>query len=272
MRVQVNGVALFVDIDGVKLAPDGPAMRERPTLVLLHGGPGLDHSMFKPAFGALAAVAQLVYVDLRGNGHSQPGAPEHWTLAQWGDDVHALCEVLEIHHPVVFGASWGGFVAQSYATRHPGHAAKLILESTAARWPADAALPGLLAEQAAIATAIGHGAWNGAAVERPSLAGDARRRGDPDVMARIVRREAVERHFWETEGGSFDFRPALHKIACPTLVLAGDHDQTLPLPMAQEMAAALPQAQMHVFHGCDHLVHVDAPARAVQVIREFLSQ
>ena len=37
-------------------------MREKPTLLLLHGGPGFDHSHLKPAFSALSDVAQLVYV------------------------------------------------------------------------------------------------------------------------------------------------------------------------------------------------------------------
>jgi hypothetical protein len=36
MRVLVNGVRLFFDVEGTKLVPSGPAMRERPTL-LLHG-------------------------------------------------------------------------------------------------------------------------------------------------------------------------------------------------------------------------------------------
>src|SRR5665647_1538299 len=103
MHVQVNGVSLFVDVEGAKFVPDGPAMRERPTLLLLHGGPGADHSMFKPDFSVLAEVAQLVYLDLRGNGRSQAGPREGWTLTQWGDDVHALCEALEIRKPVVLG-------------------------------------------------------------------------------------------------------------------------------------------------------------------------
>jgi hypothetical protein len=40
MHVRVNGVRLFFDVEGAKLVPDGPVMREKPTL-LLHGGPGL---------------------------------------------------------------------------------------------------------------------------------------------------------------------------------------------------------------------------------------
>ena len=70
MHVLVNGVRLFFDVEGAKLVPDGPVMRERPTLLLLHGGPGFDHTIYKPAYSALADIAQVIYLDHRGNGRS----------------------------------------------------------------------------------------------------------------------------------------------------------------------------------------------------------
>ncbi len=130
MHVTVNGARLFFDVIGEKLVPDGNRMRERPTLLLLHGGPGFDHSMFKPAFAPLADIAQLVLLDHRGNGRSDSGDPVFWTLDQWGDDVRAFCDTLGIEKPIVLGYSFGGIVAQSYAIRHPDHPAKLILYST----------------------------------------------------------------------------------------------------------------------------------------------
>ena len=45
MHVSVNGVRLFFDVEGTKFDPDGPVMREKPTLLMLHGGPGADHSI-----------------------------------------------------------------------------------------------------------------------------------------------------------------------------------------------------------------------------------
>ncbi len=51
MYVSVNGTRIFFDVSGEKLVPDGKRMRERPTLLLLHGGPGGDHSTFRPLFG-----------------------------------------------------------------------------------------------------------------------------------------------------------------------------------------------------------------------------
>jgi pimeloyl-ACP methyl ester carboxylesterase len=130
MRVLVNGVRLFFDVEGTKLVPNGPTMRERPTLLLLHGGPGFDHSIYKPAYSALADVAQIIYLDHRGNGRSEDGPQAGWNLARWG--VHAFCDVLGIESPIVLGASFGGMVALAYATRHPAHPSKLVLISTEA--------------------------------------------------------------------------------------------------------------------------------------------
>ena len=118
MHVLVNGVRLFFDVEGASLVPDGPAMREKPTLLLLHGGPGLDHSVYKPALSSLADIAQVVFLDHRGNGRSEAGPQETWTLAQWADDVRGFCEAVGIARPIVYGASFGGTVALAYAARH----------------------------------------------------------------------------------------------------------------------------------------------------------
>src|SRR5208282_953134 len=72
MRIDIGGMRMFFDVEGAKLRPDGPQMREVPTVVLLHGGPGGDHSAFKPHYGKLADLAQVVYIDHRGHGRSDP--------------------------------------------------------------------------------------------------------------------------------------------------------------------------------------------------------
>jgi hypothetical protein len=54
MHVSVNGVRLFFDVEGTKFVPDGPVMRQKPVLLMLHGGPGADHSIYRPAYSALA--------------------------------------------------------------------------------------------------------------------------------------------------------------------------------------------------------------------------
>jgi proline iminopeptidase len=133
MFVRVRDVRLFFDVEGSKLAPEGPVMREKPTLLCLHGGPGLDHSAFRPGLSPLADMAQVVYLDQRGHGRSERSEPARWSLAEWADDVVAFCEILKIEQPIVLGSSFGGYVAMAYAIRHPDHASKLILISTSAR-------------------------------------------------------------------------------------------------------------------------------------------
>jgi pimeloyl-ACP methyl ester carboxylesterase len=55
VQVQVQGTRLWFDVDGPGVVPDGPEMRERPTVVLVDGGPGsYDHFYFKPDFARLA--------------------------------------------------------------------------------------------------------------------------------------------------------------------------------------------------------------------------
>jgi pimeloyl-ACP methyl ester carboxylesterase len=130
MRIQVDDIRMYFDVEGSKLRPHGKSMRQMPTLLLIHGGPGFDHSGFKPAFAEVAAVAQVVYLDLRGNGRSDAGPEQKWSLEQWAQDVHSFCDALSIENPIVLGHSLGGIVAMVYALRFPDHPAKLVLSST----------------------------------------------------------------------------------------------------------------------------------------------
>lgn len=98
MRVDVNGVRLFVDIAGAGLVPDGTMKREKPTPLALDGVPGADPSLLKPALSQLSDLCQILYVDHRGNGRSDDGDVSTWTLAQWGHDGQGLCHMPGIEH------------------------------------------------------------------------------------------------------------------------------------------------------------------------------
>ena len=135
MHLDVNGTRLWFDVDGPALVPDGSQMRQRPTVVLVHGGPGVyDHSYFKPDFARLAGHAQVVYPDLRGHGRPAWGNAAGWSFEACADDIRAFCDTAAIARPVVFGHSMGGPVVLLYGARHPGHAAGLIVQSGFARW------------------------------------------------------------------------------------------------------------------------------------------
>jgi proline iminopeptidase len=288
MHALVNGVRLFFDVEGTKLVPDGPVMREKPTLLLLHGGPGFDHSIYRPSYSALSDIAQIIYLDHRGNGRSEDGPSEGWNLAQWGDDVRVFCDVLGIASPIVLGASFGGMVALAYATRHPAHPSKLVLISTEAAGDTHRDRRVELFERFG-------GREVGALARRRFLelqghpdqvSVDAWRRlaiplytripRDPDMARRAINRPEVL-HWFTRPGGeshTFNMFPDLHRIRCPTLVLGGEDDPMLPIECQADIAAALPAhlVQFERFVDCRHAVVPDAPERAMAVIRGFIKQ
>jgi pimeloyl-ACP methyl ester carboxylesterase len=288
MHVSVNGVRLFFDVEGAKFVPDGPVMREKPTLLLLHGGPGFDHSLYKPAYSALADAGQIIYLDHRGNGRSEDGPQEDWNLAQWGDDVRAFCDALGIVNPIVLGASFGGMVALSYATRHPGHASKLVLISTSATG-------GTYRDRRVALFERFGGPEVGALARRRFLelqghpdqvSLEAWRRlafplytripRDPDAARRAVNRSEVLQWFVRPDGEAhtFDMVSDLHRIRCPTLILGGEDDPIHPIESQADIAAALPPhlVQFERFENCRHAVVPDAPERAMAVIRDFIAR
>lgn len=280
MHVTIDGARLFFDVDGAKLVPDGPRLREKPTLLLLHGGPGFDHSTYKPAFAAaLADVAQIVYLDQRGQGRSDRDVPARWNLAQWADDVRAFCDALGIARPIVLGNSFGGMVAMAYAARHPDHPGKLIFSSTSAvmRWP-------LMYERferlgGPDVRALAEAFWTDPCAE--TLAPYAARvmplytrtPRDPDATPRTVFAFEVLFHFARGEQQAMDLLPSLAQVRAPVLVLGGEDDPVCPIECQAEIAAALPAglARFERFAGCGHGVFRDDPTRAFAVIREFIA-
>jgi pimeloyl-ACP methyl ester carboxylesterase len=115
-------------------------MRERPVLLVLHGGPAFDHTVNKHLLAPLQEVAQVVFIDQRACGRSDDGPREKWNLDSWIDDIHAFCSAVELEHPILLGQSFGGFVALGVAARYPELPARLIVSSSAARIRQDRAL------------------------------------------------------------------------------------------------------------------------------------
>jgi proline iminopeptidase len=279
MHVHVNGTRLWFDVEGAVLEPDGPAMRERPTVVLLHGGPGsYDHSYLKPHFGRLAAVAQVVYLDLRDHGRSDRGDPARWGFEACADDVRAFCDALGIARPVVLGHSLGGFVALVYAARHPDHPGALVLQSTNARFDLDRVVEAFRAaggdevastvrrfyggERASVAAAEWAACWK---LVGPHVVGDeerARTVVNPGLSAPGL--ELMRR---------FDVRDRLGGVACPTLVCVGELDLITPVVAARELADALPEgvARLEVLEGAGHFPWLDVPERYWPLLTGFVT-
>jgi pimeloyl-ACP methyl ester carboxylesterase len=279
MRVEIEpGVRLFVDIEGAGLVADGARMRDKPTLMLLHGGPGYDHSGFKPLFSQLADVAQIVYYDHRGHGRSDRRPAHEWTLDTFADDVVRLCNALGIVKPIVLGQSFGGFVAQRYIARHAARPAKVILSSTTT-WG--------LARKLAMFEKLG-------GVQARAVAEAFWTQPDAQTWAeynRVCKRhynttpqddEAGERTVFNTdilfasaagEQRTMNLLPGLALAQCPVLVMAGDADPVTPIEDAEEIVAALPPqwVQFERFANVGHGAWRDDASAAFVVLRRFIA-
>jgi pimeloyl-ACP methyl ester carboxylesterase len=273
-----DGTRLYFEVVGNRLVPDGPRMRELPTMILLHGGPGYDHSTIVHGLAGLADVAQLVAYDHRGQGRSDGTDPSEWLLDTWTRDLVDFCAALDIEKPIVLGQSFGGVVALAAAARYPDFPSKLVVSSSLARFRLDRALPmfeqlgGAEARDVAERhfTAMTDATWDEfTRVCMPLYTQSPR---DPDVMSRAIVHREVAMRFFDGEGFTLDLFPELALITAPTLVLGGELDPITPVADAEDIAAAIPHSRLQIFEGAGHGVFRDKPEEAMALIRDFVSE
>ncbi len=281
MKVKVNGKELYFDIDGQALSPDGAELVAKPTLILLHGSPGnSDHTVFKPMFGVLADVAQIVYLDLAGSGRSDDPVDGVFSLEAWADDLKEFCDALGIEKPIVLGNSAGGMVAAMYGIRYPGHAGKLILSSTQAKLNVDRCLEMFERLGGPEARLIAHKALVTDGDLKSFIEYAARcmplYNTTPQTRARhsIFRRKCADA--FHQLGGvwhQMNFLDDLKAITCPTMIMVGEQDPVTPLQDSEDM-------KMHInplilryerFAHAGHGVWLDEPTQSFSVIRNFVT-
>ena len=279
MQVEVNGSRLWFDVAGSALVPSGPELLERPTVVLLHGGPGgFDHSYLKPDFDRLSEVALVVYLDLPGHGRSDWGDSAEWSFELCADQVRGFCDALGIERPVVLGHSLGGFVALVHATRHAGHAGRLVLQSTFGRYDLDRIEEhfrrfggdeiGAIArrsygdEDSSVTEEEWEQCWQ---LFGPWVPGDVER-------SRTIENPELNPHGMRRMR-EFDVLDALSAVECPTLVCVGELDPMTPVAAAQELMAALPDgiARLEVIEDAGHFPWRDAPERYWPALLDFVT-
>jgi pimeloyl-ACP methyl ester carboxylesterase len=278
MHTDVNGTRLWFDVDGPALVPDGSEMRERPTVVLVHGGPGVyDHSYFKPHFAPLAERAQVVYLDLRGHGRSAWGDAAAWSFETCADDVRFFCDTVGIDRPIVFGHSMGGPIVLLYGARHPGHAAGLIVQSGFARWDAPRMVEGFRRVAGDEVAEIAGRSYRGDEVTDEEWARVFAAFGlhvpDEERQAGTPKNLELNSHGMELLR-QVDIVDQLSRVDAPTLVSVGELDPVTPVDAAEEIVGALREglAQLKVIAGAGHFTWLDAPDRFWPIIIEFVQR
>jgi pimeloyl-ACP methyl ester carboxylesterase len=70
--------------------------------------------------------------------------------------------------------------------------------------------------------------------------------------------------------GRVDSRPSLAWIKCPTLVLTGDSDNTIPNSLSKEMADGIHGAKLVILENCGHMPQPEQPQATVAALVEWL--
>lgn len=275
----------FVDIGDVRLY-----VVERGQgypLLVLHGGPGLDHHSFGDYLDPLGEDFRLVLVDQRANGRSDRGAPQTWTLPQMAADVSALSSAMDLDTYAVLGHSFGALVALQHAVDFPGNAAQTIISSG---FPS--------------ARFLEHVAHNLEAFEpvelrhqvRASWERERAARTQEDVASlmhdqwpfhfadpldpRIAEFESrvswgvyspdILRHSAAEEYGGIEVEDRLGDVFQPVLVLAGRHDRVCSVEAAEAIASGVPHGQLVVFEHSGHMTYVEESDAYIRSVRGFL--
>lgn len=255
-------------------------------MIILHGGPGFDHTYLRPWLDPVSEVAQLVYVDERGCGRSARHTHEYYQLGIMADDIVLLCQTLRIERPLVLGQSFGGFVALSIATRHPDFAVGIVLFDTAPAWTGGYDLDALEqlvgGERGKELREIAHRESTGVATS------EELRRFEQEVMPYYwhqgFKEEYVSSLFNDTGinqdiasymmgtlSREYDLRDSLAGIRVPALVLQGRYDWVTPMAGAQEMAQRIPNAKLHIFEQSSHMVFMEQPDELVAILKEWIA-
>jgi proline iminopeptidase len=258
-------------------------------LIVLHGGPGLDHRSFGDYLDPLTDAYRLLLVDQRAQGRSERPPEETWTLERMAADVPALAESLGLERYALLGHSYGAIVALQNAVDFPGAAAQTIVSS---------GIPsaGYLAEVDANLAAFEPEelrervtqSWERekhvtTVEEVESLLHDQLpfhfRNPTDERIPEYERRTAgavhsadVLRRFANEEYGGIEVEDRLGLVTQPVLVLAGRHDRACSVAAAEAIAAGIPNAELTVFEESGHMTFVEENARYLEVVRDFLDR
>jgi pimeloyl-ACP methyl ester carboxylesterase len=209
--------------------------------LVLIGGLGADLSLAAPLTGWLAGRYRVVAFDNRGAGRTdKPDEP--YSIELMAVDTLGLLDLLGIGRAHLFGISMGGRIALEIALSQPDRVGKLVLVSTSAAGFGKVQMP--------LAKRLLH--------RVPGLRG----RYPQPAYAHLRQRQASV---------SYDATGRLGGVRAPALVLHGREDRSIPLPMAKELQAGIPGAQLVVFDGGHMFFMSGVQQRFLERVDRFLA-
>lgn len=267
----------------------------RPPLVVVHGGPGSTHDYLLRLAGLADQGWPVVHYDQLGNGgstHLPDREPEFWTVDLFLAELDNLLRGLGIaDRYVLLGQSWGGLLAARHAAGRPPGLRGLVIANAPASYPL------WLAEMAVLRAALPPGV--DAELRRHEEAGTTDSAAYVEAMQPFYERHVCRVQPWPRDylaslyemqndptvylamNGPSEFHVVgtlrdwgviddLPRIAAPTLVLSGRHDEATPRTVAP-YAQRIPGARWEILEESSHLPHLEEPERFTDLLTGFLA-
>jgi len=305
MYAKVNRTRIFFDIDGAGVVFEGLKDVERPTLLLLPGGPGASHMHYKrpdAGFERLTSRFQTVYIDWRGAARSDPVPPEQITLENTAEDVEAIREMLGIERWTVLGASGGGIWAIAYAGKYPERVSHLMIVHSIGTCEAFAETAETMARRAGVtdehAIAIYRGFTGGELTTPVSEWADTLRNtiltvqnaiyNDPVKHPELVERRTkvwnemaddalrkeldVSRWYLRDFVANYHVKKYADAITMPTFITTGENDPVAPPSQSEEIQRAIPGSELYVHSGYHMPVGAEEQGPFFDKILDFLER
>jgi pimeloyl-ACP methyl ester carboxylesterase len=190
------------------------------------------------------------------------------------DNMGAIARRILAEAPPRFalaGHSMGGYIAFEILRQAPDRVAKLALINTQARPDTSEATARRRGQMARAQAGEFHAILDElfAGFVHPSRRGDAALRQLVHDMGDDIGADAFVRQQTAVMSRP-DSRPILAWIKCPTLVLTGDEDHTIPNSLSVEMADGIPGAKLTVLASCGHLPQPEQPQATADALVEWL--
>jgi proline iminopeptidase len=259
----------------------------RPTLILLHGGPGADHRYLLPQMLHLAERYDLLLYDQRGGGRSR--ASDNTPIG-WRDhvaDLAAVCAESGVTSPSLVGYSWGGMLALLYAITALDESSLPAPDRLALVSPA----PVTTAYRAQFdANLRARGNAPAIATERVRLMHSGLRETDPEAYRQRIFELGVAGYFYDpamaseltpfrvvgrvqestwASLGEFDIRPDIERLRVRARIVAG-RDDPIPAASSVDVSRAL-RADLALLDRCGHVPYVERPGELWAALDPFLA-
>ncbi|MGH2753244.1 MAG: alpha/beta fold hydrolase [Actinomycetota bacterium] len=272
--------------DGTMIAVRDMGTGDLPLLIVTAVGAGL--SVWGRSLDLIVPERRVVSWDLRGLFESDPPVSKRIDPGAHVLDAMAAVRSLRIRRFHVAAWSSGGRIALELAAEYPERVASLSLVNAGYGYSLGRLLrldlAALLPTAAGIARRFAaplQGAIRGL-VARPEIAGLARQSGMTAASADTASLVALLRGMAECDTGSLlatyqavagDPAPELAaRVAAPTLVIAGEHDQFVARDVTEELVATLKDVRLETYEEATHYLPIEHPRALAADLRSFIAQ